>query len=263
MGCQARILATIPSIRPQWKNHLESSVILPTLVEAYVTWLQSWWNSLHQFVIQGDTCSLELFFFDVGRKVKYPTILAAGATGVERTIPETIRIVKFNWVSAFDTSFDTWQLFNHTRLQYSAPQDFGASLPKMLFLLLSFFEDWTDVVWVSISMSSADYLLAYNNMIHSTTGVSPAMLMFGRELRDKLPELGGTIESSSPFWRHEKQRFKNERETYGKCWREKKSKFGNESRKEDDAEEDEDEKQWNWLKKETMCFLRINRRNRL
>lgn len=33
----------------------------------------------------------------------------------------------------------------------------------------------------------ADYLLAYNNAIHSTTGSSPAMLMYGRELRDRLP----------------------------------------------------------------------------
>lgn len=35
----------------------------------------------------------------------------------------------------------------------------------------------------------ADYLLAYNNMIHSTTGVAPATLFFGRELRDRLPQL--------------------------------------------------------------------------
>lgn len=40
----------------------------------------------------------------------------------------------------------------------------------------------------------ADYLLAYNNTVHSTTGVTPARLFFGRDLRDRLPE----IELSSP-----------------------------------------------------------------
>lgn len=45
----------------------------------------------------------------------------------------------------------------------------------------------------------ADYLLSYNNMVHSTTGVSPASLMFGRELRDKLPSL----DQMSPALLHE------------------------------------------------------------
>ncbi|XP_062557947.1 uncharacterized protein K02A2.6-like [Armigeres subalbatus] len=49
---------------------------------------------------------------------------------------------------------------------------------------------------ISQEMSNADwkwdlrmYLLMYNSTPHSTTGVAPSALMFGRVLRDKLPEM--------------------------------------------------------------------------
>lgn len=35
----------------------------------------------------------------------------------------------------------------------------------------------------------ADYILSYNNTVHGTTGETPAKLMFGRKLRDKMPSL--------------------------------------------------------------------------
>lgn len=41
------------------------------------------------------------------------------------------------------------------------------------------------------------YLLAYRSTAHSVTGVSPAAMMFGREIRDKLPSIHQPIETDS------------------------------------------------------------------
>lgn len=41
------------------------------------------------------------------------------------------------------------------------------------------------------------YLIAYRTTAHSTTGASPAMMMFGREIRDKLPSIRQPVETDT------------------------------------------------------------------
>jgi hypothetical protein len=42
---------------------------------------------------------------------------------------------------------------------------------------------------VSVRRALREYLFTYRTTIHSTTGITPARLMFGRELRDKVPNI--------------------------------------------------------------------------
>ena len=47
----------------------------------------------------------------------------------------------------------------------------------------------------TISDKIARFLFSYRNLTHSTTGVSPAELMFGRQLRSRLDLLKPSLES--------------------------------------------------------------------
>ena len=79
------------------------------------------------------------------------------------------------------------QGIRHHRLTAKRPQADGeverqnSSLLKRLQIAHAEKKDWKKELNV--------YLAAYRSLPHSTTGVSPAELLFGRKIRTKLPEL--------------------------------------------------------------------------
>ena len=70
-------------------------------------------------------------------------------------------------------------------------------------------KDWKDEV--------RKYLVAYRSTPYTTTGVSPAELLFGRKMRTKLPELREEVIASEV-----RERQWNESKSKGVCGQEEK-----------------------------------------
>ena len=59
------------------------------------------------------------------------------------------------------------------------------------------------------------FLLMYRSTPHSTTGVSPAELLFGRKIRTKLPELDSDFDKDVQLYRDRDAEMKEKRKLYG------------------------------------------------